>query len=74
VNDEESNAAQRKKMNAKLDHATIARNVRKWRHEHAKRAVRLEIRQREAAPSDTEVELLVAHHEAKSFSQPIPLP
>ena len=61
------------------DKAAIERNVRQWRRDKAKRAVRVEIRQQaaigeEPSLNETAVELEVVHREAQQFGASLQLP
>jgi len=62
-----------------INQATIARNVRMWRHDKAKRAVRVEVKRKatigdEPPLNETAIELEVLHREAKAFGTTINLP
>ena len=63
-------------MSEEASPAQIARNVRQWRNEHDKRALRVEIRRKAATgeePSLNETELTVAvvKQQAAEFSNPL---
>ena len=67
-------------MSAKLDKDAIARNVRRWRHDRAKAAVRVEVRHCRSVGedmawnrNDKELELLTAHQEAAQFRNGVTL-
>lgn len=62
-----------------ISKATIARNVRKWRHDNAKRAMRVEVRQKasigeEPSLNEIEVELWRVRRESAQFGHQLNLP
>jgi hypothetical protein len=63
-------------MSATLDQAAIARNVRQWRHQKARRAVRVEVRRKqvmgeEPSLNEKELELRATRLEASEFRNPL---
>ena len=63
-------------MNTEASPAQIARNVRQWRNEHAKRALPVEIRRKaaigeEPSLNETELEVACVKQQAREFSNPL---